>query len=99
MNPVTETQLAQTVAYIQNVIDTYMAAHFPTLPRKVITVNKGKKYAKLVATDTGRYVYGFIDLTNGDLLKAASWKAPALNFPRGNIHANDLACCKEHSIG
>lgn len=99
MNPVTDTQLEETVAYIQNVIDTYMSAKFPTLTRKVITIKKGRKYAKLVATDTSRYVYGFIDLTNGDLLKAASWKAPALNFPRGNIHAKTLECCGTTSIG
>jgi hypothetical protein len=33
-------------------------------------------------------VYCFVDLTNGDILKAATWKAPA-KHARGNILAVD----------
>ena len=32
-----------------------------------------------------RSCHSFIDLNTGDIWKAASWKAPAKNFPRGNI--------------
>ena len=39
-------------------------------------------------SDTGHYsggsAYCFVDRTNGDVLKAASWKAPA-KHARGNI--------------
>ena len=47
----------------------------------------GSKYLKIV---TDASVWGFINLTNknfeeGDILKAAGWRAPALNKPRGNI--------------
>ena len=53
----------------------------------------GSKYLKLVVESYGqKSVFGFIvadaEGTNfkyGDLLKAASWKAPAKNFARGNI--------------
>jgi hypothetical protein len=42
--------------------------------------------------------YGFIDLKNGDLLKAASWKAPAMHA-RGNIFADDmLAGCGPYGM-
>jgi hypothetical protein len=51
--------------------------------------NKGSKYIKIT---TGGSVWGFIVNTKndkkfkyGDLLKAASWKAPARNFARGNV--------------
>lgn len=47
----------------------------------------GRKYLKIIA---GNSVWGFINLTNpnfkeGDILKAAGWRAPALNQARGNI--------------
>ena len=47
----------------------------------------GRKYLKIVKASS---VWGFINLTNknfkeGDILKAAGWKAPALNKARGNI--------------
>jgi hypothetical protein len=50
---------------------------------------KGSKYIRLT---TGGSAAGFIVNTDndkkfkkGDLLKAASWKAPARNFARGNV--------------
>ena len=47
----------------------------------------GRKYLKIVA---GNSVWGFINLTNpkfkeGDILKAAGWRTPALNQARGNL--------------
>lgn len=65
-----------------------------------VELDGGRKYAKLVVTkNLSRSVFGFIcrvDTTTpdgrfiaaGSLLKAASFKAPALNFSRGDI--NDL---------
>ena len=50
---------------------------------------KGSKYIKIV---TGGSVWGFIvnskndaKFKYGDVLKAASWRAPARNFARGNV--------------
>jgi hypothetical protein len=52
----------------------------------------GRNYVKLIHDGT---VTGFIVVTKkdkmfeyGDLLKAASWSAPARNFPRGNALTN-----------
>ena len=47
----------------------------------------GTKYLKIITENS---VWGFINLKNknfkdGDILKAAGWRAPALNKPRGNI--------------
>ena len=37
----------------------------------------------------GRSVYCFVDKVNGDILKAASWKAPVTKHARGNIFASE----------
>lgn len=50
-----------------------------------VEVQTGKKNAKIVVNRGGSgYAYCYIDLTNGDILKAASWKAPAKG-KRGSI--------------
>ena len=55
-----------------------------------LTVEVGSKYIKVVA---GRSAHSFICLNDmgkfskGDILKAASWAAPAKNFARGNTIA------------
>lgn len=64
-----------------------------------VTVEKGSSYIKVVKgrTDgTGRSVHSFIVLKDndkfkrGDILKAASWAAPARNFARGNLLNKDF---------
>ena len=57
-----------------------------------ITLKEGQKYIKVIS---GSSVWGFIAksdfnkgskcFSKGDILKAASWAAPARNKPRGNI--------------
>lgn len=61
-----------------------------------ITVRKGRRYMKVCR---GGSVYAFVDTTNGDVLKPASWKAPA-KHARGNIFADDngLNCCGPYSV-
>jgi hypothetical protein len=45
----------------------------------------GSKYIRIVCISYGsRSAYGFINKTNGDFLKSASWNAPA-KHPRGNL--------------
>lgn len=49
--------------------------------------NPGKRFVRIVmkaSGDHGGSVHAFVDLANGDLLKAAGWKAPAKGA-RGNI--------------
>lgn len=52
-----------------------------------VFVGGGRKFIRLVYVDgcgCGPSAYCFIDSTNGDILKSASWKAPA-KHARGNI--------------
>ena len=84
--------LALEADYAKNYTDKPM--HFP----KTFSVVPGRKFLKIVMTDTGdhRSVHSFINLTHpkffpGDILKAASWAAPALNFSRGNVLTHDWA--------
>ena len=42
------------------------------------TYVKGKKYAKIIHVSHGqRSAHAFVDLTNGDVYKSATWSAPA----------------------
>ena len=57
---------------------------------KKLTVHKGRKYDKIVSSDVGHTsskqssVWAFVDKTNGDILKPATWSKPA-KHNRGNI--------------
>ncbi len=102
MNPVTDEQIQQLLDYANKVqADRWAQNSLPWNP-PVITAEKAKRYARLVITQDGgkgqRCAYGFLDLTTGDLFKPASWKAPEKNFARGNIHTNQLECCREYRI-
>ena len=66
--------------------------------RENLTVEEGRKYLKIVKTlGTQELVWGFIvkkddkKFRAGDILKAASWAAPARNKPRGNILEGDFS--------
>lgn len=56
----------------------------------------GSSYIKVIDRDS---VHSFIvnkakKFALGDILKAASWKAPATNYARGNVLTGDLACVR-----
>ena len=58
-----------------------------------LTARKGSKYIKIISDDVGkdsnsRTVWGFVNRSNGDILKPANWNRPAKNN-RGNIFDED----------
>ena len=60
-----------------------------------LIIHKGRRYDKIVVESIGdatephnTRVYAFVDKTNGDILKPATWKAPA-KHARGNIYEDD----------
>jgi hypothetical protein len=80
------------VAHCQTTIDNHYNINYPTIPvdqRDKLEVSLGKRYAKIIRTDgAGRSAFAFVDLTNGDVLKPASWAAPAKGA-RGNVNNID----------
>ena len=65
-----------------------------------VEVAGGRKYIKLIYTMAGgnqRSVYCFVRAEDGAILKAASWKAPALNYVRGSIFDQKL-CVGPHGV-
>jgi hypothetical protein len=76
---------------VNEAIETYYKANFPSLEIKKVEVSIGKKYVKLICN---RSVWGFISrydgmlkgfpVKKGDLLKAAGYNTPAAHS-RGNI--------------
>ena len=54
--------------------------------RFAIEFEEGSKYVKIVSVSWGsRSVHSFVEKKTGDIWRAASWKAPARNFVRGNV--------------
>lgn len=64
----------------QMISDKHME-RYPRLEKPVITYTEGKRYVKLARDGS---VHCFVDMTNGDVLKAAGWNKPA-KHARGNI--------------
>jgi hypothetical protein len=62
-------------------VASYFHTNLPNLEIPIVKVSYGKKYAKIIR-DTS--VAGFVDMTTGDILRAKSWKGPAL-YSRGKV--------------
>lgn len=87
--PVTQAEIDAFIAKWQAFKVADMARRYPTLTAPTLSVEPGKRFARIVATDSQRSCVGFIELATGDLYKSASWKAPAKNFTRGNIRTTE----------
>jgi hypothetical protein len=71
----------------QRIHTDHMERHYPNVTPDVIYPRQGKRYIKVVrarADGTQGSVHCFVDTTNGDVLKAAGWSAPA-KHARGNV--------------
>jgi hypothetical protein len=78
--------------------------HFATsiLQPDILSIAYGRRYAKVIRqTDGGKgqiSVFGFVDMTNGDILKAATWHAPA-KTARGNVLDVDFGMSRTKLYG
>jgi len=92
-------QIETFCASLQNMLEKHHNKSFPTLPAPRVEISMGKRFARIIKKDgSNASAYGFIDLSNGDLLKAASWKAPAMHA-RGNIFNQDaLSGCGPYGM-
>lgn len=85
---VTDAQLEAFRLVCEGISVAHRREHFPSLSDPVMTIEKGSRYARIVRADGQRSVHCFVDLTNGDVLKAATWKAPA-KHARSNLNDAD----------
>ena len=96
-------RLDEYVAMVQKKVNRYfenMEYTFAAPPE--ITVDYGKKYARVVKVDQlngGRSVHTFVNMLTGDILKSGSWKAPQKNGVRGNIFAEDVGADRVNEHG
>lgn len=86
------------IAYIDFVIADFNKS-WPSHPRNSsnMEIQRGSKFYKIVNVDRNyRSVHSFVvrvahgKFKVGDILKPASWRAPAKNFPRGNVLTGDM---------
>lgn len=95
-----EPTLAQLHAWVSRadaMVKAHYAKHFPLSAPDNLQLRVGKKFGKIISfkrDEAGNSAWGFIDLSNGDVLKAESWKRPAPHA-RGNIFTDEPADCCE----
>ena len=80
------TALEAFIANSQAKINSYFKENYQHVAPGTLVTMHGKKYIRIVNKDTVlRSAWAFVDTLTGDILKAASWKAPA-KHSRGNIY-------------
>ena len=89
-NPEVEFHLDGFIKQCSDMLKEYYEAKLPNLDTPELKVYVGGKYYKVTrgnisAGHNNEAVWCFVDKEEGNIWKAASWKAPAKNFPRGNI--------------
>ena len=87
------TALAGFLAAAQKRVDDHNAQYsYPGAGANLILGEGGVRYLRIVKIENGHTLgsaFCFVDTTNGDVLKAAGWKAPAKGA-RSNIFAADF---------
>tara|TARA_R110002110_G_scaffold230731_1_gene446595 strand:- start:102 stop:419 length:318 start_codon:yes stop_codon:yes gene_type:complete len=87
-NPEVEFHLDGFLEQCNEILKEHYETKFPTLGIPEIKVYPGGKYYKVAKKDgsqNNESVWFFVDKEEGNIWKPAGWKAPAKNFPRGNI--------------
>ena len=69
---------------VQVETNAYFAKNYAILTPPTIEIEEGSKFYRVVKQDSQRSVYCFVDKSNGDIYRAASYKIPAKHV-RGNI--------------
>ena len=79
------------IGYKDNIVKDYVnwcgSAGISDIGQFGVEFEPGSKYVKVVKISSGgsRSVHSFVEKETGNIWKAASWKAPAKNFARGNV--------------
>ena len=75
----------------QSKIEKYQKENVPNVPVPKLIPKIGQKYVKIITLEPGQSLgaaWAFIDVDNGDILKPATYAAPAKG-ERGNIFKQD----------
>lgn len=97
---VTPEELAEFITDLSAALNAYGHAEYPETPLnwEVCFHDGGTKYARISKRVEGgighnfhRGVHCFVDLSNGNILKAAGYKGPDKKNPRGNIREGDAS--------
>ena len=84
------TRLNEFVAALQKMQNDHFAEKFSNLTPPTVTVMNGIKNVRVVNVgEHQRIVYAFIEKETGNILKPASWAAPA-KHARGNIYGENM---------
>jgi len=86
-NPEVEFHMGDFLEQCQEMLNEHYESKFSNLSVPEAKIKEGGKYYK-VYQESGEYhksAWFFVSKEDGLIWKAASWKAPARNFPRGNI--------------
>lgn len=79
------------LAGVREKINAVYAKNYPNLTPPTVEINDGMRYVKVITVGSGsRSVHTFVDKTNGNILKAASWKKVEPKNPRGNLFDSDF---------
>jgi hypothetical protein len=73
---------------VANYVDWCGSAGISDIGQFGVEFEPGSKYVKVVKVSSGgsSSVHSFVEKETGNIWKAASWKAPAKNFVRGNVY-------------
>ena len=83
-------ELPNFVAKLQTMINEHYTGRFANLTPPEVFVAGGRKYIKIAKRDNQTSVWCFVRAADGAILKAATWKAPALNYVRGSIFDQEI---------
>jgi hypothetical protein len=90
---------ARFASYVAGVTAKVLENHkqYTSFPAPEVGYEMGNRYVKVIKSDrapdgtvTSRSVHSFVDRTNGNVLKAKSYKAPETKNPRSNIFDEDF---------
>ena len=92
-----ETKLDEFKEKLEAYFVQYRNEKFPTLTVPTVELQRGRKFVRVVKKDPDASAYAFIG-PNGDILRPASWNAPA-KHARGSIYnENPLKGCGPHGV-
>jgi hypothetical protein len=83
-------ELPHFVERLQTMMNEHYAVRLPNLTPPEVLVAGGRKYIKIAKRDNQTCVWCFVRAADGAILKAATWKAPALNYVRGSIFDQEI---------